>query len=111
MGSIRQNKIESVIQIELSTFFQRHSSDICLGSMVTVTIVRVTQDLSLARCYLSFFLGPKKQDVLENIVANYGKIRLEIGKRLKNMHKIPELTFFIDDSQDYAEKIEQLLKK
>ncbi|MFM7636739.1 MAG: ribosome-binding factor A [Crocinitomicaceae bacterium] len=55
MGSIRQNKIESVIQIELSTFFQQHEADVCLGSMVTVTIARVTQDLSLARCYLSFF--------------------------------------------------------
>ncbi|MFY7943419.1 MAG: 30S ribosome-binding factor RbfA [Crocinitomicaceae bacterium] len=111
MGSIRQNKIESVIQTELSTFFQRHASDVCLGSMVTVTVVRVTQDLSLARCYLSFFLGPEKQKVLENIKANYGKIRGEIGKRLKNMHKIPELTFFIDDSQEYAQKIEELLKK
>ena len=49
--------------------------------------------------------------ILENIKANYGKIRGEVGKRLKNMHKIPELTFFIDDSQDYAEKIDQLLKK
>jgi ribosome-binding factor A len=111
MGSIRQNKIESVIQIELSTFFQQHAAEVCLGSMVTVTVVRVTQDLSLARCYLSFFLGTEKEKVLENIKANYGKIRGEVGKRLKNMHKIPELTFFIDDSQDYAEKIDQLLKK
>jgi ribosome-binding factor A len=71
----------------------------------------VTPDLSLARCYLSFFLGPDKQTVLENIKANYGKIRGEIGKRLKNMHKIPELTFHIDDSLDYAMKIDELLKK
>jgi ribosome-binding factor A len=60
---------------------------------------------------LSFFLGPDKQTVLENIKANYGKIRGEIGKRLKNMHKIPELTFHIDDSLDYAMKIDELLKK
>lgn len=111
MASIRQNKIESVIQSELSTFFQRNPVDICKGSMVTVTVVRVTPDLSLARCYLSFFLGPDKQTVLENIKANYGKIRGEIGKRLKNMHKIPELTFHIDDSLDYAMKIDELLKK
>lgn len=111
MASIRQNKIESVIQTELSTFFQRNPIDICMGSMVTVTVVRVTPDLSLARCYLSFFLGPDKQTVLENIKANYGKIRGEVGKRLKNMHKIPELTFHIDDSLDYAMKIDELLKK
>jgi ribosome-binding factor A len=110
MGTIRQSKIESVIQHELSVFFQKHAADICLGAMVTVTVVRVTQDLSLARCYLSLFLGPEKETVLENINVNYGKIRGEIGKRLKNLHKIPQLTFFIDDSQEYAAKIEELLK-
>jgi ribosome-binding factor A len=50
MGSIRQNKIEGVIQEELSTFFQRNAREICLGAMVSVTSVRVTSDLSLARC-------------------------------------------------------------
>ena len=55
MSSIRQNKIEAVIQAELSTFFQRNASEICLGAMVTVTVVRVTSDLSLARCFLSVF--------------------------------------------------------
>ena len=71
MGSIRQNKIEAVIQTELAVFFQRHSAEICLGSMVTVTIVRVTSDLSHARCYLSFFTGPEKQTVLNNICLLY----------------------------------------
>ncbi len=111
MGSIRQNKIEAVIQAELSIFFQRYSSEICLGAMVTVTIVRVTSDLSHARCFLSIFTGPDKQVVLENINLNKGKVRLDIGKRLKNMRKIPSLTFHIDDSIDYAMKIDELLKK
>ncbi|MFM7636738.1 MAG: ribosome-binding factor A [Crocinitomicaceae bacterium] len=57
------------------------------------------------------FLGLDKYPVLKNIKAKYGKIRGEVGKSLKNAHKIPELTFFIDDSEDYAEKIDQLLKK
>ena len=111
MDSIRQNKIEAVIQAELSIFFQRNSSEICLGAMVTVTIVRVTSDLSNARCFLSIFAGPDKQVVLENINENKGKVRLDIGKRLKNMRKIPSLTFHIDDSIDYAMKIDELLKK
>ena len=111
MGSIRQNKIEAVIQAELAVFFQRNSAEICLGSMVTVTIVRVTSDLSHARCYLSFFTGPDKQTVLNNIIANKGKVMLDVGKRLKNMRKIPNLTFHIDDSIDYAMKIDELLKK
>lgn len=111
MGSIRQNKIEAVIQAELSVFFQRNSSEICLGAMVTVTIVRVTSDLSHARCFLSIFKGPDKLVVLENINVNKGKVRLDIGKRLKNMRKIPSLTFHIDDSIDYAMRIDELLKK
>jgi ribosome-binding factor A len=111
MSSTRQNKIEGVIQEELSTFFQRNAREICLGAMVSVTQVRVTSDLSLSRCYLSIFAGPPKTEVLENIQLNKGKIRGEIGKRLKNMRKIPELIFFIDDSLDYAMKIEELLKK
>ena len=64
MGSIRQGKIESVIQSELASFFQKNSS-ICLGAMVTVTVVRVTSDLSLARCYLSIFGAKEKAEVFE----------------------------------------------
>ena len=111
MGSIRQNKIEGVIQEELSVFFQRNAREICLGAMVSVTTVRVTSDLSLARCYLSVFAGPDKKEVLAKVKENVGKIRGDVGKRLKNMRKIPELLFFIDDSLDYAMEIEQLLKK
>lgn len=110
MSSIRQNRVEGVIQQELSTFFQRNASEICLGAMVSVTTVRVTSDLSLARIYISIFAGPDKKDVLKNIQENARRIRGEVGKRLKNMHRIPELAFFIDDSLDYAENINQLLK-
>ena len=111
MGSIRQNKIEGVIQEELSIFFQRNAREICLGAMVTVTVVRVTADLSLARIFLSVFAGPDKQEVLESIQQNSSKIRGEVGRRLKNLRKIPELIFKIDDSLDYAMEIEELLKK
>ncbi|WP_294672779.1 30S ribosome-binding factor RbfA [uncultured Fluviicola sp.] len=110
MSSIRQNRVEGVIQEELSTYFQRNAREICLGAMVSVTIVRVTSDLSLARIYLSVFMGPDKKEVLKNIQENSRKIRGEVGKRLKNMHKIPELLFYIDDSLDYAETIDKLLK-
>lgn len=110
MASIRQNRVERVIQEELSQYFQRNASEVCLGSMVSVTIVRVTSDLSLARVYLSIFLGPDKKEVLESIRLHDRKIRGEIGNRLKNMHKIPELLYYIDDSLDYAENIDKLLK-
>lgn len=110
MSSIRQNRVEGVIQEELSVFFQRNAREICLGAMVSVTVVRVTSDLSLARVYLSIFAGPEKQEVLKNIQQHDKRIRGEIGKRLKNMHRIPQLTFFIDDSLDYSEEINNLLK-
>jgi ribosome-binding factor A len=111
MGSVRQNKIEGVIQEELAMFFQRNAREICLGAMVSVTVVRVTPDLSLARVFLSIFAGPSKEDVMQSIQENSGKIRGEVGKRLKNMRKIPELVFKIDDSLDYALEIDSLLKK
>ena len=110
MASIRQNRVERVIQEELSQYFQRNASEVCLGAMVSVTIVRVTSDLSLARIYLSIFLGPDKKEVLESIRLHDRKIRGEIGNRLKNMQKIPELLYYIDDSLDYAENIDKLLK-
>lgn len=111
MSSIRQNKVERVVQEELSMIFQRNAREICLGAMVSATVVRVTPDLSLARCYVSVFAGPPKEEVLENIKRNASKIRGEVGRRLKNMSRIPELTFFIDDSLDYANEIDDLLKK
>ena len=110
MASIRQSKIESVIQSEVSVFLQRNSS-ICLGTMVTVTVVRVTSDLSLARCYLSIFGARDKQEVFESIETNASRVRGEVGKKLKNLRKIPALKFHIDDSLDYASKIDELLKK
>ncbi|MES2798742.1 MAG: 30S ribosome-binding factor RbfA [Bacteroidota bacterium] len=111
MSSIRQQRIEKVVQEELSVFLQRNASEVCLGAMVSVTQVRVTSDLSLARCYLSVFAGPTPKEVLANINENSGRIRGEIGKHLKNMRKIPSLVFHIDDSLEYAAKIDELLKK
>ena len=111
MSSIRQNRIEGVIKEELSVFFQRNAREICLGAMVSVNVVRVSPDLSSVKCYLSIFAGPPKEEVLENVKINSAKIRGDVGRRLKNMKHIPSLTFFIDDSIDYAEEIDQLLKK
>ena len=111
MSSIRQNRIEGVIQEEMSMLFQRNARDLCLGAMVTVTVVRVSPDLSSAKCYLSIFAGPPKDEVLENIVLNASKVRGEVGRRLKNMKHIPSLSFYIDDSLDYSSKIDELLKK
>lgn len=110
MSSIRQSRVERVIQEELSLVFQRNARELCLGAMVSATVVRVTPDLSLAKCYVSIFAGPPKEEVIKNIQLNASKIRGDVGRRLKNMKKIPELQFFIDDSLDYASEIDDLLK-
>lgn len=111
MGSIRQNKIETAIQRELSVFFQRNAREYTLGNMVSVTTVNITSDLSLARIYLSVFGSASADDVLKNIEENSSKIRNVIATALKNMKKLPDFRFKIDDSLDYAEKIDELLKK
>lgn len=110
MSSVRQQKIEAAIQGELGVLFQRLAQEICLGAMVSVTVVRITTDLSIARCYLSIFAHPSPAEVLKSIQTHQGKIRGQIGQRLKNLRKIPALTFYIDDSLEYASKIEELLK-
>lgn len=111
MSTVRQQKIEAAIRQELSMVLLMKSSEIALGAMVSITVVRITSDLSLARCYLSIFGSAEPLKVLESININTGIIRREVGVRLKNMRKIPELRFFIDDSLDYAENINSLLKK
>ncbi|MFM7387462.1 MAG: 30S ribosome-binding factor RbfA [Bacteroidota bacterium] len=110
MSTVRQQKIEAAIRQELSMVLLTKSAELALGSMVSITVVRITSDLSLARCYLSVF-GAEPQKVLETINSNVGVIRREVGVRLKNMRKIPDLRFFIDDSLDYADNINSLLKK
>src|SRR5690554_6387729 len=111
MGSIRQYKIEKDIQDEVSEVRRQNARELCLVVMVTATVVRVTPDLSLARVYLRIFAGPPKKEVLHNIQVNKGKIRDDLGRRLKNMRHISDLAFHIDYSGDYAEKIDELLKK
>lgn len=112
MGSIRQNRVESVIQKAVGTYLQRNGKEICLGALVTVTVVTVTADLSIARVYLSILsMKEDKQKVLDAINENQGKIRYEVGKELKTLHHIPELQFRIDDSLDYAMEIDRLLKE
>lgn len=110
MGSIRQEKVSGIIKKELAIIFQRNANELCLGSMVTPTVVRVTSDLSLARVYLSVFAADDPQEVIDFIDQHKGLIKKEVGRKLKNFRKIPDLLFKIDDSLDYANEIDELLK-
>ena len=82
------------------------------GVMVIVTKVRVSLDLSICTAYLSVFPSEKGEEILKNINANEKTIRFDLGRKVRNQLRIiPELRFFLDDSLDYLEHIDELLKK
>jgi len=111
MESTRQKKISSLIQKEMSVLFQRRSNEF-RNKIITVTVVRVSPDLGYAKVYLSIFPDEQKEETFELIEANTSNLRYDLGKKIRNqVRKIPELQFYIDDSLDYADKIDQLLKK
>lgn len=82
------------------------------GVMISVTRVKVSPDLGICTAYLSVFPSEKGEELLENIRKNTSAVRYDLGQRVRNQLRIiPELRFFIDDSLDYIEKIDELLKK
>lgn len=109
MESTRQQKISRLIQKELSDIFQRQTQHLH-GVLVSVSTVRVSSDLSLAKAYLSIFPSERSEELLKNIRFHAGEVRYELGRRTRHQLRIiPELSFFIDDSLDYLEHIDQLL--
>ncbi|MBM78883.1 MAG: ribosome-binding factor A [Crocinitomicaceae bacterium] len=109
--SIRQDKIANVIKKELGIYFQKHAISICKGAMVSVTTVRMSPDLSIAKIYISIFGAKDNEESFENIENNSKAIRHYLSQVVRNqLRKTPELHFYIDDSFDYAKKIDDLLK-
>ena len=100
-----------MLQKELSLIFQQQTRA-THGVMISVTRTKISPDLSICTAYLSVFPSDKGEEILTNINANSKQIRYELGTRVRNqMRIIPELRFFIDDSLDYIEHIDELLKK
>ncbi len=111
MEKTRLKKVERLLQKELGTIFQRNTFSEYKNVLVSVTVIRVSADLSVARVYLSVFPSGNAEEVLKSIIENTGKIKYELGTKVRNqLRKIPDLKFFIDDSLDYANKIDELLK-
>lgn len=111
MDSIRQNKVARLIQRDLSEMFQHECKAYANGAMLSVTTVRVSPDLSYARIYVSIFPSEQVDSVMKSLEENNKSIRFILGRKVgKQMRIIPELRFFIDDSLDYMEKIDSLLK-
>lgn len=109
MQETRQNRIARLLQKELAQIFQKQTRQ-THGVLVSVTNVRISPDLSVCTAYLSIFPSEKAQEILTNIKANEKSIRYELGTRVRNQLRIiPELRFFLDDSLDYIEHIDELL--
>lgn len=111
METTRQNKISRLIQKELSEIFLLQTKSMN-GVLVSVSAVRISPDMSIARVYLSVFPSERSKEIVKNTNDNMKSIRYELGTRVRyQLRIIPELKFFVDDSLDYAEHIDELLKK
>lgn len=109
MDSRRQNKVNRLLLKEISSYFQRNPQH-ARGGLITVTDVKITSDLSIARVYLSFIGVKEAQTVLDQIIDHTSAIRGEVGTLIRNqLRKIPEFHFFHDDTADYAQKMDKII--
>ena len=110
MESTRQAKIARLLQKELSEIFRQQTAK-TRGVIVSVSAVRVSPDLSIAKAYLSVFPSSKAQEMIESINKSAKTIRYELAQKVRfQLRKTPELAFYLDDSLDYIEKIDTLLE-
>lgn len=109
MESKRQLKFARQIQKDLAELFQFELSTLFKNNFVTITKVRVTPDLSLAKVYLSFFSSSNAVQTVAHLKEHSSDIRYKLGKRIKDqVRTIPELAFFLDDTQDYVSKMNKI---
>lgn len=111
METTRQQKIARLIQKELSDIFQKQTKAMP-GVLVSVSAVRISPDMSICRVYLSVFPSERGEEIIGNITQNVASLRYELGTRVRHQLRIiPELKFFVDDSLDYIDHIDQLLRQ
>jgi len=111
MESKRQQKFAGVIQQDLAGIFQREGNSYLPNTMVTITKVRVTPDLAIARIFLSFFNG-NTQLALQTIKQHASEIRYKLGAKIKDQVRIiPQLEFFVDDTSEYVDRMDKIFDK
>ncbi len=112
METTRQQKIAKQIQKDLADIFQKEGAQIVRGVMVTVTAVRVSPDFGYAKAYVSIFPFERNAEIMQRLEEQNWFIRRALGQRIRNQIKnVPELQFFLDDSLEYIENIEQALNR
>lgn len=110
-GSTRQQKFGRLIQKELSDIFQRDKRGILDNAFITISDVTVSADLSVAKVYISMMLAKDKAQILERLNRGKGEIRKALGERIRHQVRIiPELVFIIDETEEKAFRIEELIK-
>ena len=110
-STVRQQKFSRLIQKELSDIFQRDQRGLLGNSFITIVDVRVSPDLSVAKVYISMMLAPDKKAVLEKLDLHKKEIRKALGDRIRNQARIiPELAFFIDEVEEKAQRMDEILK-
>ena len=111
METTRQKKVARLLQKELADIFLKKGNELAHGKLITVTNVRVSPDFSFAKAFISIFPSTNQQEVMDNIELHGAKIRFDLGTKIRSQLRIvPEVAFQLDDSLDYIEKIDQLLK-
>ena len=112
MESKRQQKFAGVIQRDLAEIFQREGNSYFPNTLVTITKVRMTPDLAIARVFLSFFNTANASQDLNSVKTHAGEIRYKLGLRIKDQARIiPHLEFFVDDTNEYVERMDKIFVK
>ena len=110
-GSTRQHKFGRLIQKELSEIFQRDKRGILNNAFVTISEVDMSPDLGVAKVYISMMLAKNKQQTLDNLNRGKGEIRKALGEKIRKQARIvPELIFIVDDTEENAYKMDELLR-
>ena len=110
--SKRQQRFAGVIQPDLAELFLKDGQAWTAGNFITITKVRMTPDLSIAKVYLSFLDADKAAEGIASIQKHAGEIRYKLGGRIKNHARIvPQLVFFVDDTNEYVEKMDKLFEQ
>ena len=111
MESKRQERISKLLQKDLGEIFQTKMQHLAMGTMITVTKVYVSPDLHLIKIFLSLFPTKNSNEIINNIKKHSSEIRRELGNRIRHqLRVVPNLSFYLDDSLDYIENIDGLLK-
>lgn len=112
MESKRQQKFAGVIQQDLAAIFQREGMNFLPNTLITITKVRTTPDLAIARVFLSFFNGTNNELALQTIRLHSSEIRYKLGKQIRDQVRvIPQLEFFVDDTSDYVDRMDKIFDK